>query len=134
MVLHINIFLSLASCKTVLVFQPCEEETDTFQDLGVRVVSGSRFLRRFVGEKSWAADFSLTKLRCGATVFSSFLMLLHVTVVEPQALFAVLARSLQFEWNHIHWVVPECGSLFALLQHAINTMFYSALFGVAVSE
>jgi len=38
-------------CKTVLVVQPSDmqETTDMFHDLGVRVVSGSRFLGGFVG-------------------------------------------------------------------------------------
>ena len=53
---------------------------------------------------------------------------------EPQASFAALARSLQFEWNHIQGVIPECGTLFAPLQHAINSIFYPSLFGGAVTE
>jgi len=120
-------------CKTVLVVQPSDmqEAIDMFHDLGVRVVSGSRFLGGFVGEKSLAADFvsNKVKVRCNCIQ-----QLSDVDIVEPQASFAALARSLQFEWNHTQWVVLECGSLFAPLQYAINSIFYPALFGSAVSE
>ena len=71
---------------------------------------------------------SLIRLGCGTQNLS------NVAIGEPQASFAALARSLQFEWNHIQRVIPECGTLFAPLQHAINSIFYPSLFGGAVSE
>jgi len=108
-----------------------QEATDMFHDLGVRVVSGSRFLGGFVGEKSLAADFVSSKVKVWCNCIQQ---LSDVATVEPQASFAALAGSLQFEWNHIQQVVPECGSLFAPLQHAINSIFYLALFGGTVSE
>ena len=74
----------------------------------------------------WRLILSLIRLGCGVNVFD-------VAIGEPQASFAALARSLQFEWNHIQRVIPECGTLFAPLQHAINSIFYPSLFGGAVS-
>jgi len=120
-------------CKAFLVVQPSDmqEETDMFHDLGVRLVSGSRLLEGFVGEKSLAADFVSNKVKVWRNCIQQFS---DVTIVEPQASFTALARSLQFEWNHIQWVVLECRSLFAPLQHAINSIFYPALFGGAISE
>ena len=41
---------------------------------------------------------------------------------------------MQFEWNHGQRVIPACATLLAPLQHAINSLFYPALFGAAVSE
>ena len=45
--------------KTVLVVQASilQRARDLFHDLGVKVVTGSQFLRGFVGEHSLAADF-----------------------------------------------------------------------------
>ena len=119
--------------KTVLVVRSSylQKANDLFHDLGVRVVTGSRFLGGFVGERSLAADFVSNKVKVWCNCIQQ---LSDVALVEPQASFAALARSLQFEWNHIQRVIPECGTLFAPLQHAINSIFYPALFGGAVSE
>jgi len=120
-------------CKTVLIVEPSDmpEATDMFHDLGVRVVSGSWFLGGFVGEKSLAADFVSNKVKVW---YNYIQQLCDVAIVEPQASFAALARSPQFVWNHIQRVVLECGSLFAPLQHAINSIFYPALVRGGVSE
>ena len=84
-----------------------------------------------MGERSLAADFVSNKVRVWCECIQS---LSDVAIGEPQASFAALARSLQFEWNHIQQVIPECGTLFASLQHAINSIFYPSLFGGTVSE
>ena len=119
--------------KTVLVVgsSDLERASDLFRDLGISVVTGSRFLGGFVGEQSLAADFVSNKVRVWCECIQS---LSDVAISEPQASFAALARSLQFEWNHIQWVIPECGTLFAPLLHAINSIFYPSLFGGTVSE
>ena len=118
--------------KTVLVVgsSDLERASDLFHDLGVSVVTGSRFLGGFVGERSLTVDFVSTKVKVWCECIQS---LSDVAIGEPQASFAALARSLQYEWNHIHQVIPECVTLFAPLQHAINSIFYPSLFG-AVSE
>ena len=119
--------------KTVLVVgsSDLERASDLFRDLGISVVTGSRFLGGFVGERSLAADFVSNKVRVWCECIQS---LSDVAISEPQASFAALARSLQFEWNHIQRVIPECGTLFAPLLHAINSIFYPSLFGGTVSE
>ena len=119
--------------KTVLVVgsSDLERASDLFRDLGISVVTGSRFLGGFVGERSLAADFVSNKVRVWCECIQS---LSDVAISEPQASFAALARSLQFEWNHIQRVIPECGALFAPLLHAINSIFYLSLFGGTVSE
>ena len=119
--------------KTVLVVASSDLErvSDLFCDLGVSVVTGSRFLAGFVGERSLVADFVSSKVRMWCECIQS---LFDVAIGELQASFAALARSLQFEWNHIQRVIPECGTLFAPLQHAINSIFYPSLFGGTVSE
>ena len=84
-----------------------------------------------MGEQSLVADFVSIRLGYGVNVFK---VLSNVAIDEPQASFAALARSLQLKWNHIQRVIPECGTLFAPLQYAINSIFYPSLFGSAVSE
>ena len=98
--------------KTVLVVgsSDVERASDLFRDLGVNVVTGSWFPGGFVGERSLAADFVSNKVRVWCECIQS---LSDVAIGEPQALFTALARSLHFEWNHIQWVIPECGTLFA---------------------
>ena len=84
-----------------------------------------------MGERSLAADFVSNKVRVWCKCIQS---LSNVAIGEPQASLTALARSLQFEWNHIQRVIPECGTLFVPLQHAINSTFYPSLFGGSVSE
>ena len=86
--------------KTVLVVgsSDLERASGLFHDIGISVVTGSRFLGGFVGEQSLAADFVSNKVRVWCECIQS---LSDVAISEPQASFAALARSLQFEWNHI---------------------------------
>ena len=69
-----------------------------FCDLGVCVVTNSQFLRGFVGEQTLAADFVFDKVKVWCKNIQG---LSEVDRDEPQASFATLTRSLQFEWNHI---------------------------------
>ena len=86
--------------KTVMVVgsSDLERASDLFRDLGVSVVTGSRFLGGLMGERSLAADFVSNKVMVWCECIQS---LSDVAIGEPQASFAALARSLQFEWNHI---------------------------------
>ena len=78
-----------------------------------------------------AADFVSEKVKIWCNCIQQ---LSDVPITEPQAAFAALTRSLQFEWNHIQWMIPDCGTLFSPLQCAIDSIFYPALFGGAVSK
>ena len=69
-----------------------------------------------MGEQSLATD----KVKVWCKCIQS---LSEVAKDDPQALFAALTRS-QFEWNHIQLVTPHCVTLFAPLQHEINSIFY----------
>ena len=53
------------------------------------------FLENLWESSYWQLILSLTRLRCGVHSLS------EVAKDEPQASFAVLTKSLQFEWNHI---------------------------------
>ena len=117
LVLHIDTFLSLP--KLLWLFN-LERANDLFHDLNICVVTISEFLKAFVGEQSLVADFvSNTAVVWCKCIQSHY----DVFVDEPQASVAAFARSLQFEWNLIQWIILECGTLFSLLQHVINSIF-----------
>ena len=82
MVLHMDIFPSLPRLFWL------------FHDLGVSVVTSSWFLGGFVGEQSLAADFVSNKVKVWCDCIQQLSV---VAIVEPQASFAALARSLWFE-------------------------------------
>ena len=99
--------------KTVLVVRSSDlqKANDLFHDFGINVVTGSRFLGGFVGEQSLAADFVSDKVKMWCNCIQQFS---DVAVVEPKTSFAVLARSLQFEWNRIQWNVELYLPLFRM--------------------
>ena len=45
---------------------------------------------------------------------------------QPQAAYAALKHSLQFEWSYLSRVVPDCGFLFNPLKSAITDTFWPA--------
>ena len=53
---------------------------------------------------------------------------------QPQAAFAALSKSVQFEWRFLQRVIPNCSALFSLLEDAIHNIFWSSLFGGPVSK
>ena len=69
-----------------------------------------------MGEQSLATD--KVKVWCKCILSYS-----GVSKDDAKALFVALTRS-QFEWNHIQRVTSHCGTLFAHLQHGINSIFY----------
>ena len=83
--------------KTVLIVGPSDvqEASALFGDLGIRVVSGGRFLRGYIGESGFlTADFVSEKVRLWSRCVQH---LSDVAISQPQAAHAALARSLQFE-------------------------------------
>ena len=48
----------------------------------------------------------------------------------PQAAFAALSKSLQFQWSYLQRVIP----CFELLHNALNDIFWPALFQGTVSD
>ena len=83
--------------KTVLVLGPScvNQATSLFADLGIKAVSGSRFLGGFASEHSMASDYVAQKVRMW---FDCVWHLSDVAKVQPQTAHAAVSRSLQFEW------------------------------------
>ena len=54
--------------------------------------------------------------------------------IYPQAAFAALSKSLQFQWSYLQRVVPNCESCFEILRNALNDIFWPALLQGTVSD
>ena len=52
----------------------------------------------------------------------------------PQAAFAALSKSLQFQWSYLQRVVQNCESCFEILCNALKDIFWPALFQGTVSD
>ena len=97
--------------KTVLVvgLSDVQQASALFCDLGIRVVSGGRFLGGFIGEPSLIANFVCDKVQLWSHCVQR---LSDVATSQPQVAHGALARSLQFEWCHLQRVIPDSGNFF----------------------
>ena len=98
--------------KAVLVVGPSDvqQASALFSDLGLIVVSGGHFLVGFIRKPSLVANFVSDKVQ----LWSRFVKRLSdVATSQPQAAHAALTRSLQFEWCHLHRVIPDSGNFYS---------------------
>ena len=89
------------------------------------------FLGGVIGEATQCED--LIQLKVNGWVHS-INALAKAAKKSPQAAFAAMAKSLQFEWSHVQKVVRNCGPMLQRLHDAIVTNFFPALFDSDVSE
>ena len=61
-------------------------------------------------------------------------VLAEAAELYPQAAFAALSKSLQFQWSYMQRVVPNWESCFEILRNALNDIFWPALFQGTVSD
>ena len=54
--------------------------------------------------------------------------------MQPQAAYAAMKHSVQFEWSYLSRVVADCGSLFDPLRTAITNKFWPAPFEDIISR
>ena len=95
--------------------------SDAFAELGISVVSGHSFLGGVIGEASQCED--LIQLKVNGWVHS-INALAKAARKSPQAAFAVMVKSLQFEWSHVQRVVCNCEPMLQQLHDAIVTNFF----------
>ena len=93
------------------------QATSIFSDLGIKVVSGSRFLGGFVGDCSMASDYVAQKVKMWVDCVKH---LSDAAKVQPQAAHAAVSRSLQFEWSFLQRVIPNCATAFVPLRDVIH--------------
>jgi hypothetical protein len=119
--------------KSFLVVAPeYEDEANRlFGEMGIKVVTGQRFLGGFIGDAAAKCLYVEKKVRqwCGYVD-----QLASVAVTQPQAAFAALTKSLQCEWSFLQRVVPGCDCLFRPLEQMIRDKFLPKLFGGAITE
>ena len=120
-----------AKCFVVVAPSFLDHAKDIFSGLGVQVVSGHRFLGGFIGDPAQRRDFVSWKVQD----WSSYVQTLAaVASSQPQAAYAALTKSLQFEWMFTMRVNRDCSSLMTDLEHCLCTVFLPALFGVEVTS
>ena len=118
--------------KSVLVVsQNFKMEAEAkFSNLGVKVVTGNRFLGGFVGDLSDQNSYVTSKVQKWV---GHIKVLSDVATAQPQLAYAAFTKSLQHEWAFLMRVVPDCGPLFQELEHAIHHYFLPTVFGVEIS-
>jgi len=118
--------------KSILVVnEHFRTEAETmFSDLGVRVVTGNRFLGGFIGDLSDQNSYVTSKIQKWV---GNIKVLSDVAVTQPQLAYAAFTKSLQHEWAFLMRVVPGCEPLFLELEHTILHQFLPTIFGVEIS-
>ena len=53
---------------------------------------------------------------------------------QPQAAYAALSKSLQFDWSYLQRILPHCDISFAPLHDVINKRFCPSVFGGQISK
>ena len=81
-----------------------------FQPLGISMVRGHRFLGGFIGDNDSTSQYVESKIK---EWIASIITLSKAAEMYPQAAFAALSKSLQFEWTYLQRVVLDCGAAFA---------------------
>ena len=119
--------------KCVVVVDPRFKDTAVamFSDIGVKVVSGNRFLGGYVGDENGYIEFIEKKVKLWVSCVNS---LATAARSQPQAAFASLLKSLQCEWLFLMRVCPDCSSMFEPLRDAIRDVFWPSLFGGSIDE
>ena len=113
--------------KSILVVTPgnVARDEDHFRGMGIRVVTGHRYLGGFLGDGSSEKEWLGTKVE-GWT--ESIATLAGVALKHPQSAYAGPQKSLQQEWAFVQRVTPGVGAAFAPVEEALREVFLSALF------
>ena len=119
--------------KFVLIVHPSflGEATRLFGDVGIRVVTGSRFLGGYIGNEEGKRSFLDEKVKVWT---NSLLKLSEAAISQPQAAFAAVTKSLQCEWGFIQRVISSSSDFFVPIQKSIEEEFLPSLLGGPISS
>ena len=119
--------------KAVIVVDEKDEESANacFHNSGIKVVSGYRFHGGFISSKELIKQFIADKLDAWLVCVDN---LAWAAEKQPQAAYAAMAKSLQFEWSFVQRIIPNSESSFAFLQDKINTTFWPAVCSTDISQ
>ena len=112
--------------KTVVVVD--ENDVDAanacFHDLGIKVLRGHHCLGGFIGDEEHMKRFVDEKVK---DWMSHVLKLAKAAEHYPQAAYAALSKSMQFEWSFLQRVIQNCSASFLCLRDQINANFWPAI-------
>ena len=96
-----------------------------FRGMGLQVVTGSRYLGGFIGERETEDQWVKDKLEGWAEFVGTLDGVAHK---HPQSAYAGLQKSLQQEWLFVQRVTPGIGDSFGPVEEDIAKAFLPVLF------
>ena len=113
--------------KSFLVVAPgnIARAKEHFRGLGIRVVTGHRYLGGFLGDVSAEREWLGKKIQGWK---ESVAILAGVSLKHPQSAYAVLQKSLQQEWAFVQRVTPGVGAAFGPIEEALREVLVPVLF------
>ena len=93
--------------------------------MGIQVITGSRYLGGFIGERETEYKWIQEKVEGWA---DSVRTLDGVARKHPQCAYAGLQKSLQQEWAFVQRITPEISNAFGPVEEEIAKAFLPALF------
>ena len=97
--------------------------TEYFRGMGIKIVTGSRYLGGFVGQRETEIQWVRTEVEGWA---ESVKTLAGVDRKHPQSAYAGLQKSLKQEWAFIQRVTPGIGEEFGPVEEEITKAFLPA--------
>lgn len=101
-----------------------------FEELGISIVTGNRFLGGYIGDKAGKEEYVHNKV---VKWVNSIERLGVISKSQPQAAYAALTKSLQNQWIYLQRVTSNCDELLVPIQNAI-VKFLPALFGGDITD
>ena len=96
-----------------------------FRGLGIRVVTGHRYLGGFLGDIAAEREWLEKKVQGWK---ESVQILAGVALKHPQSAYAGLQKSLQQEWAFVQRVSPGVGAALGPVEDALQEVFVPDLF------
>jgi hypothetical protein len=104
---------------------------EIFGDLGVKIVTGQRFLGGYIGDIEAKQIHVQEKIANWCEQLST---LATIAANQPQVAYSAFVKSIQHEWQFFHRVVPDIESAFEPLEVLIKTKLLPAIFGSHISH
>ncbi|KAL5484235.1 hypothetical protein EMCRGX_G020696 [Ephydatia muelleri] len=107
------------------------EAKSMFQHLGIKVMNGYRFLGGFIGDRESTKQFLDNKITGWV---NNLLKLSKAAESQPQAAFAALSKSMQFEWSYMQRILPSYEEAFTPIWNTLYQYFWPAIFEGTISD
>ena len=107
------------------------EAESVFSQLGVKVVTASRFLGGFIGDQENLKMYINQKIQVWEHCIDK---LATAAKHQPQAAYTAMSKCMQFEWSFLQRVIPDCRDAFSKIRKKVNDTFWPALFDGSVDE